>query len=638
MIVDLYQERKVEVIDIKDFVSIKDCKIENLVLFGKNQGVIKKLDVGSYCYLKKQKKDERSFVLVVPDSLSKINSQIVENYLYEKLINRNINSLIKYFYYLKIILDLYSEIHKDFTLNQREGALHFYLKLTLKLNEMLSLDKIGIGNASQIQFECAKILSQLNENLSIKYIQSICARIHNEKKNRENNFLKFSQEEQNKNFKLSEIIFNTIVDFISCKKRHPIIFDLNKIDLDNRVYFGLEKFDKLFVNLAFDDEEYSLCEYKIFKKRLNERGLDNRTKINLRKTYTDLDLKVKNFSWDRTRLTLVNIAVRAFYYMLASVSGGNTSSLLSLCIDSFTPVPSTKGRRALVSKSRANYKKVTIEFGVNFVKHYKKYIEFRKFIIKEFSDYKSEELNFFIFLRKNSLCNLNISSLYEYKGWLENNILNESNFGKINWITIKEKRLNISSFYVEKTNDVTLASIKLGNTPHEINQSYMGINLQDYQNQVANFLTRYEESAIKRSRNTERDIDININSGKFDTLSGHCINKNPKRDEAFNELSVTPNCLKSESCFFCENYSIHIDEEDLRKIYSIKFIYEYFKYKIQEDTFIQIIYRINEIERNILSQFPYSKKLVDSIKSECEQGYLDNFWDLQFNTLLALSN
>lgn len=639
MVSDIYTERKIELISIDDIDSLSKCDLKNLVIFGCNGDKILKLDVGRYCFHRNKKISNKNFAFVVNDSYSEINYKIVKKYLYDRLGNLSILSLIKYFSYLDFILKFHFENIKIINLNNYDQALKFYYLLTEKLKSHITQKKISEANASIIQLKCAEILVYLNDGLSLKYIQSICNKICNERKNKFNTMLKFSEDEHKKNYKLHEIIFNTTVDFVLERKKLPLIFNFSDIGLEEVVYLGLRKYDKNFHQLVFQNN-YCLCDYKVFKNKINNLKLSDRKKANLRIRYNTLRKIIHNDYFDSFKSVVINTAVRSFYFMLASVTGGNTSSLLSLKIDSFEPIPSTKGQRAIVSKARANYKKVIIEFGVKFISSFKKFMKFRDFIFSEINrkDDLDLDLNLFFNITKGKFHNMDSGGLQNYRWWLRKYILVDKNIGKISWITTKEKRLNISNHYINQTNNLTLASIKLGNSLREIDESYLGIKLTDYQEKVSNFLTKYEESAIQRSRNTNDIIKTKFNKGKIDTLSGHCLYKEPVKIKEFNELTLNPSCFKSESCFFCESYSIHLDEDDLRKIYSIKYIYQYFRGVSEDESLMQIIYRINEIEEQILKKYPNYKVLINKIKSECEQGYLNEFWDLQFDTLLKLSS
>ena len=90
----------------------------------------------------------------------------------------------------------------------------------------------------------------------------------------------------------------------------------------------------------------------------------------------------------------------------------------------------------------------------------------------------------------------------------------------------------------------------------------------------------------------------------------------------------------------CENYALHADEIDFRKILSVKYWLENIgrSVAINNDEFLgkyqPIIGRIEEILAQALMLSPEIKILITSISQQVDAGQYDPYWQVQIDTLI----
>lgn len=101
---------------------------------------------------------------------------------------------------------------------------------------------------------------------------------------------------------------------------------------------------------------------------------------------------------------------------------------------------------------------------------------------------------------------------------------------------------------------------------------------------------------------------------------------------------VQPDCAKVEGCFFCDNYRLHADERDLRKLLSCRAALQRIA-PLQPDSaraervYFAIIDRIDALLRAIQFRLP---KIYGEVRTDVERGNLSAYWSAKLQQLHLL--
>jgi hypothetical protein len=156
-------------------------------------------------------------------------------------------------------------------------------------------------------------------------------------------------------------------------------------------------------------------------------------------------------------------------------------------------------------------------------------------------------------------------------------------------------------------------------------QVYADNSLEEQVAELDNFFTAIEsvnENNKKLSKNKTRSI-----------VSGSCAEKSARSIPIIKSPPFTPDCETPQGCLFCIYYVCHADEEDLRKLLSLKFVIGLIREKTIDFDFSDEIYallelRIDYILDQISKKTEVSRKLVIKMtKAVLNDGVLTAFWD-----------
>ena len=155
--------------------------------------------------------------------------------------------------------------------------------------------------------------------------------------------------------------------------------------------------------------------------------------------------------------------------------------------------------------------------------------------------------------------------------------------------------------------------------------------------QITDYFDHFEKNIILKGRNNDNIIPVKFKSKHTkNTVIGNCSTHPPQLISGFNKEITTLECKNPKSCLFCESYVIFLNEEDLRKLISLKFILE-FNNQIKEEK-IRIIYRIDEILNFIIENNHNLKETIIKITEEVNEGFLDEYWNNHLNMLIEMES
>jgi hypothetical protein len=219
-------------------------------------------------------------------------------------------------------------------------------------------------------------------------------------------------------------------------------------------------------------------------------------------------------------------------------------------------------------------------------------------------------------------------------------------FPKMAWITPQEWRKHVSSQYVELSDgDLLLEVEKMGHSLDTAKKNYSRTSFKDASQQISQFFYELREVAVSKTRTLER-ISVQMLDETIDAQPspvGACasIHAQPEKAIGFTERAPTPNCQQFEHCLFCQHYAIHADDEDVRKLLSLKALLAYVKQKATdlirwEQQFGVVLHRIDEVLNELSDTYENLRDRIFSIQEEVESGDMDAYWLKHFELLIDL--
>lgn len=359
-----------------------------------------------------------------------------------------------------------------------------------------------------------------------------------------------------------------------------------------------------------------------------QRTAYDQAKIRFRKNNKDCksDLKRK----------ISSHAITASMLAFVAATGCNLSIAQNLEADTLENVPSTQGNRLSGTKARADGKTVYPEFGARFAPIFTKILALRQWVL----DDRDTDLVFAIFsVKSDYITKAGAQSVNHLKKIIGNAL------PRTTWVTPTQWRKNVSYQYVKHSGDLTLTAEKLGNAESTLRKNYARPALEDFAGEMTAFFETMHKAAIDRTRSVEL-IPVNIKEDRRpETLTGigACEKgptRGPQRAHGFTEQAPLPSCGDPETCLFCEFYAVHADEDDIRRLLSLRYLIQAIKGQQPHDhweaKFGPIIHRIDEVLSAIKQTNCTIEETISRICDEVESGALDPFWAIHFDTLVYI--
>lgn len=349
-----------------------------------------------------------------------------------------------------------------------------------------------------------------------------------------------------------------------------------------------------------------------------------------------VDLTEKHGSEQILLSRLTSFAALSFI----AVTGANKEVACKLEVSKGNYSTTTKGMKFSGLKARANNKKVFLEFGAKYLKYWKKYLDLRDLVLDgEPSKYA------FPYRTQNNVIrslppvrldysNQNFPSRYFEK------ITGERWIRASKWRPSRELRINLIN-----NGDVIQTAEMQSHTFGVALKHYLKGDLATAAAEISGALNAVYEAAIRRTRSQESIIvDIVEKYNKNRVIpTGQCSSEErlaPQLASGFTDQNPVPDCLAKETCIFCEYYGVHADGDDLRRLLSLRFLCEELKESMGHDEYVQqwgpVIFRVDEIISAVLKVSPDLEAKYESIRGEVNMGYLDKFWALRLETLMAV--
>ena len=337
---------------------------------------------------------------------------------------------------------------------------------------------------------------------------------------------------------------------------------------------------------------------------------------------------------ERERLASYGLCIGMLLFI--AQTGANLDTAQQLQLDTMEILPSTQGRRFSGTKSRAGGKTVYPEFGVKFEPVFRKILELREWYIQD------EQCDFVFPLRNNSnkLGPIGNTKLQLIKKFLQRI------FPEFIWITPQKWRKHVSSQYVELSDgELLIEAEKMGHSLDTARKNYSRTSFKDTGQQISQFFNELREVAVAKTRTVEhiavQTIDVTVDTHSLPVGACSTVSPQPEKAIGFTEQAPVPNCQQFEHCLFCKHYAVHADDEDVRKLLSLKSLLGYVKQKATdlikwESQFGVVLHRIDEVLTELSNSYETLRNRVFSIQEEVESGDMDAYWLNHFELLIDL--
>ena len=638
-------ERPPLFVDISD-VRRQIVKHEHLLLVIQDKTAsfsLKTLDIGTFFFRK------REFYETVSDD--EISASFDEKRRYflkcftDYLLQMNGSDLSKWLFYyiIKIFLDWVDNQKKNFDLSNRDSVIDAYRRYSKHLVDRTLLtdtaeEHLAAHTAKIYQRYAAKLIAYVFDCHEIDIMMQA---VQVQSQRYDVPVLPLSEKDHQKTYATLLNVFLEIHRIVVQKANFPARFQ----SVDEEDFFFYSGFhhqvEKL--HIQFDMQSY-LSKYAVipdFSKMLADFELaeDGEYRKRLRENRNQAIYKLQQRNEDkrhaeRERLASYGLVIGMLLFI--AQTGANLDTAQQLQLDTMQVLPSIQGRRFSGTKSRAGGKTVYPEFGVQFEPIFRKILELRDW-------YLQDESCDFIFLQHNEMLKfvpIGHNKLQNIKRFLKRI------FPKLIWITPQQWRKHASSQYVELSDgDLLLEAEKMGHALDTARKNYSRISFKDAGQQISQFFNELREVAVAKTRTMDRiavqTIDMTTDTQVLPV--GVCATANPQPEKAlgFTERAPMPNCQQFEHCLFCQHYAIHADDEDVRKLLSLKSLLGYVKQKATdllkwESQFGVILHRIDEVIAELSNTYQALQDRIFSIQDEVESGDLDSYWLNHFELLIDL--
>ncbi|UUT20963.1 MULTISPECIES: hypothetical protein [Pseudomonas] len=641
--------RPISIIDYKN-PDVEALHPQNTVIAGDNKVTNGKryLDFGALCYRQRKKRSINRYgkyegMYINPSSLDIDRLSLISKIIEVARAQTSFLTTVGFHTTIKCFFDWVDGQTEEFKLSSRESGSLAYIGYTKYLLDRVDSSSIrgnslAANSAAILQVSARQVLSYAT-GMHDREIALLTTSIIQTDRQAHINLKQLSSDAQSRTFA-------TLIKFID--EAHRLLveggdFPIHLISPGSDPYFvyslhqNTAKTQKANLSMAnflstcseFPSWETTAEHFSIPKNNL----LYNLNYTNYKKAYIKNNIDKRS----SIRLQIANHAMTAGMLAFIGATGCNLSIAQKLDIESSEVLPSTQGYRFFGVKPRANGKTVAPEFGARFTPTFHKILEIRNWLLD------GRESNYvFVILPKgtNTIGYVGTSALQTLKK------LMRKIYPLISWVPAIQWRKNVSYQYISKSGgDTVLTAEKLSNTESTVAKNYARPALEEFASQITNLLDAIHSTAIAKTRTTEH-IPVRIATDKRQEATigvGGCVKKSdidPQRTAGFTEQAPKPSCRDPETCLFCDFYSVHADEDDIRRLLSLRFVIMATKPNIDHEHWIQkiapTVHRIDEVLSAIShtgSNIPF---LISQIRNEVELGHLDEFWAIHFDTLVHI--
>lgn len=322
-----------------------------------------------------------------------------------------------------------------------------------------------------------------------------------------------------------------------------------------------------------------------------------------------------------TRQRIASLANKCFLVLFFANTGINFTQAKNLrWSNDYNVKTSSFGFKSV--KYRAQGKEIEIVIASQFLATFKKYIQLRRLILQE-NDYP-----FLLFIKEAGKDKTNqIPSAILRQVTRD---LRRAFYSDLEEINTREWRAKKSDFLI-RTTDIQTTAMILQNSQETVMRAYMEGSEQDHASELSNYWRRLNEIV---------HLDRSSDAGE-PTSIGNCKNRNTPIAESTTS-PITPDCRQPEGCLFCNQYSIHADEQDLRKLHSLLYVIKECmplanSIEHHNAVFGEIVKRVHSILTTISNRSEALKELNETIENDVNANEnLSPYWEKKLSMLVAI--
>lgn len=330
-------------------------------------------------------------------------------------------------------------------------------------------------------------------------------------------------------------------------------------------------------------------------------------------------------SW--TRMAKAALAQSAFYLIFLSITGANDAQASALPwseeLERQVHEPSTNRQGFRQVKYRAAGRTVSFEIGIEYMPLLRRFLQLRHYML---AGHRSDFLFFQYNYRRQrdpSVIDRAHRMLNGFYAGLDKLIPNE-------FRTVKSKQWRVSRQHqFIRRGDPALAALYMQHSVETALRDYSNGSDVEHQEQIGQYFKGMQNTVLARG--------IKIDGSEIRSL-GICAKPNLPIPFA-SHPPIAVECSRPEGCLYCENYRLHADETDVRKLISarhcIRLTAQYASSIEEHDQiFGKVLARIDKILEELKG---HDSQLVMRVERQVdEEGLLDSFWSAKLDTLLAL--
>ncbi|MEO8488163.1 hypothetical protein [Pseudomonas sp.] len=603
------------------------------------------LDVGCFCYSSRENVAGRGLTgaAVVKSSLDPERVALVQTTL-DFVRGANAVSAGRKYNEIKQFYNWVDSLETPMTFSCAKSMRSAYIEYTRNLLQLINVSKVGrtgIGKKTAQNYQkAAAVVVAAATPLSVHQVMGLATKISGARKVEVGFNDLDSQEERSRTFAALVKFIDEVHRVVVLKGQLPILF--SSPNDDDFYYFVPSQ-----VRGKGSDEESVYSKLRYYDKFPSNNDFEERSgfsdqlagKVSQKFILTNIRMRLKELAQKPRSeffMSLANRAMSAGLITFFAATGTNLTVALELLMHNEQVVPTTKGNRYSGTKGRAEGKDVFPEFGAEYSPVFKKIKAIRAWLL----DGRVSQLVFPYQDGSGMITRMEPSCVKEVRTLFNATLPNTT------WVTPRKWRKGVGSEYIKLSGgDTLLTSEKLGNTEGVVRASYARPSFEDTAVELSTFFDKAYDAAVSRTRlQSTIPVTILVNEESPSNIpAGYCDkpdDSKPELAQGFTSLAPIPRCGEPVTCLFCSFYSLHADEQDIRRLLSLQYLLRSSKGGMPNERFIEkfspLLHRVDEILVDVEAQGELKAEFISDIRTDVARGNLDAFWAIHFNTFVSV--
>jgi len=427
------------------------------------------------------------------------------------------------------------------------------------------------------------------------------------------------QDEQQYHYNFYYNMFHQMADFILEDKTFP-----HQIELVNKKYWCIPS-RKLFYRETDTNYPHSFNKETGGIKQIDEIVKEYSIELKSARYQQNFFLKTieaENKPQSRRKFFMASYGLKAFYILFLANTGMNDSTASTLKWSDKYKIEKKRHRFKNI-KYRAGNKVVEFEIGNSFVKDFQKFLKLRDYLLC------NKEFEYLFFLGFKDTVAISPRQKQGSFSSVISRKFKKHVDADLPIIVSRQLRIN-KTFQTIKKHGILVASQTAQTSISTLMKHYQGTTNEMVEEELENYF------------NTLNSKIIHNNKNHTETAIGWCTDLDNPKQPMSSLPDVFVGCNSKEGCLFCENYRLHIDEQDINKLFSLKYIINECRYIAKSEEHFNSIYglvlnRINNIFEAIISKNMMTKEQVNKIHNDVfDDENLHPYWEHKLNTLISM--